>query len=184
MVVRAESPFVVKLREIPPEGLAKTLDLRGEWAEHALQGTDAELEPRSDLHADVELQKAHADVLARGKLVGVLTVPCSRCLTPAAVLVNAPFEMTFVPAGAEPEAGGEIEVTEELADLSTYENDEVDLEEMLREELLLALPMTALCTEACKGLCPTCGKNLNEGPCTCEPAPKDDRWAALKNLKL
>ncbi len=181
--MRAESPFVVKLREIPPEGLTRTLDLRGEWAERALQGTDAQVEAKSDLRADVELQKAHADVFVRGKLVGVLTSPCSRCLAPSAVLVNAPFELTFVPAESEPEAA-EIEVTEELADLATYENDEVDIEELLREELLLALPMAALCSEGCKGLCPTCGKNLNEGPCACEPAPKDERFSALRNLKL
>jgi uncharacterized protein len=184
LVVRAESLFVVRLREIPAEGLARTLDLRGEWAGRALDGTDAELEPESELRAEVELHKVHADVFVRGRLVGVLTVPCSRCLTPAAVAVKAPFELTFVPAGVEPEQGSELEVTEELADLATYENDEVDLEEMIREELLLALPMAAVCAESCKGLCPTCGKNLNEGPCTCEPAPKDDRWGALKNLKL
>jgi uncharacterized protein len=98
--------------------------------------------------------------------------------------MSAPFELTFVPAGAEAEAEAELEVTEDLADLATYENDEVDLEETLREELLLALPMAHHCREACKGLCPSCGKNWNEGPCDCRPSPSDDRWAALKNVKV
>lgn len=61
----------------------------------------------------------------------------------------------------------------------------VDLTADIREDILLALPSYPLCEESCKGLCPHCGKNLNEGPCSCRPEPDDlGRWAALDKLKL
>lgn len=58
----------------------------------------------------------------------------------------------------------------------------LDLDELLREDILLDLPSKFLCSEDCKGLCPRCGKDLNEGPCGCEPKEVDPRLAVLKNL--
>ena len=69
-------------------------------------------------------------------------------------------------------------------DVATYVDEQIDLEEALRAELLLALPIAPLCRDDCKGLCARCGKDLNEGPCACPPEPKDDRWAALRSVKL
>jgi uncharacterized protein len=107
-------------------------------------------------------------------------------VTPATLLIDAPFVVTFVPAGstAESDGGDEVEVSGEMADVITYDEDFVDLEETLREEVLLALPIAHVCDEACKGLCARCGKNLNEGTCDCKPDQPEDRWAALKNIKL
>jgi uncharacterized protein len=182
--VRKQSPFVIKLREIPPEGMTRTFDLAGDWARGALKGTEAQVVPPDGLTAEVELMKSQEDVYARGTIAGVLTLPCSRCLTPAPLAVKSDFEITYVPAGAEADVDEELEVTDEMADTATYENDEVDLEEMLREEVLLTLPIAHPCKESCKGLCATCGQNLNEGTCNCPPPPTDDRWAALKNVKV
>jgi uncharacterized protein len=73
----------------------------------------------------------------------------------------------------------------ERSDLDTdvIEGNELDLTEVAREQILLNLPETVLCREDCRGICPTCGKDLNEGDCSCGGGEIDPRWAALKDLK-
>ncbi|HJV09433.1 MAG TPA: DUF177 domain-containing protein, partial [Acidimicrobiales bacterium] len=63
-------------------------------------------------------------------------------------------------------------------------HDSVDLEPLVREALVLDLPLAPLCEEDCRGLCPTCGADLNLGDCDCPPAETDSRWAALDVLRL
>lgn len=190
-----DSPFIVLLRDIPPEGKRLGLDLTGDWTRAALAGLELPWAPGDrQLRADVELFKVQSDVVARGTLRGPLTVPCSRCAEPARLDLAAGFTSTFVPEGKllddEDASAGEKEMAAEQADVATYRDEEVDLEDTLRQQLLLALPYAPLCAEACKGLCPRCGKNLNEGPCSCGPTEKlpkgegRDPWAALRNIKL
>jgi uncharacterized protein len=78
---------------------------------------------------------------------------------------------------------GEREVAEEDLDTSFYRDDQIDLNEVLREQFYLALPMKPLCREDCEGLCPKCGTNLNTGTCTCATQWEDPRLAPLRNLK-
>ena len=92
---------------------------------------------------------------------------------------------------AEVEGAGDDEQVEragsfdlERADEELFDGKTIDLEPLVREQVLLALPMHAVCREDCKGLCGTCGKNLNEGECGCAPSQVDPRLAALKNIKL
>ena len=68
-------------------------------------------------------------------------------------------------------------------DFAPFEGDEIDLGELFREQILLAIPMTPLCREECKGLCPVCGADLNAGECSCERGEIDPRWSALADLK-
>src|SRR5215213_1252628 len=86
-----------------------------------------------------------------------------------------PFAHTYRPE--------EVELQAEDLILSAYEGDAVDLDELVREQILLALPSRHLCREDCKGLCQRCGANLNNGPCSCEQGEVDPRWAALADLK-
>jgi uncharacterized protein len=101
--------------------------------------------------------------------------------------------MTLFPeAGRSAGAGeGHIELEESDQTLDdgatstgTYSGDEIDLSELLRESLLLELPMRPLCSDDCVGLCSVCGKNLNQGPCGCVHDDVDPRWAVLKDLKV
>ena len=122
----------------------------------------------------------------RFRLVGTarteLELACSRCLDPFRLVVNAPFDIRYLPA-SEASAEPEREVEEEDLETSYYRDDQIDLNELLREQFYLALPMKPLCQEACKGLCPQCGTNLNAGECDCAPAWEDPRLAALRQLK-
>ena len=78
----------------------------------------------------------------------------------------------------------EVEIDEGEAEIGFYEGGGMELEDILREQVLLALPMQRVCNEACKGICPLCGKNRNETTCDCHVEAADDRWGALRNLQI
>lgn len=103
----------------------------------------------------------------------VLKAECRRCLTPVDVPVSERAGLVFT---TDPDAG-----EGEGYYLVPARAQEIDLREALREELLLAVPQFVECRPDCKGLCPTCGTNLNEGPCGCAKA-QDPRWDALRAL--
>lgn len=128
-----------------------------------------------DIHKDKE----------RFRLVGTvrtaLELPCSRCLEPFQLPVDASFDQRFLPA-SEMSTHDEREVQEEDVEISYYRDDQIDLNELLREQFYLALPMKPLCSEDCKGLCPQCGTNLNTASCACATAWEDPRLAPLRGL--
>ena len=76
-----------------------------------------------------------------------------------------------------------MELQDKDAAISYYEDDSLELEDVLREQMLLEVPIKTVCTEECKGLCPHCGRNLNTGECECAAKVSDPRWEALKGLK-
>lgn len=117
-----------------------------------------------------------------GTVKAELELGCSRCLEPYRLAVDAPFDIRYLPATAaatEPER----EIEEEDLETSYYRDDQIDLNELLREQFYLALPMKPLCQDECKGLCSQCGTNRNTGTCTCAPAWQDPRLAGLRALK-
>jgi uncharacterized metal-binding protein YceD (DUF177 family) len=117
-----------------------------------------------------------------GHLTGELELTCSRCLEPFTLPVAADFDLRYVP---RTENVGEDEREVEEDDLTTafYSEDEIDLGHLITEQFQLAVPMKPLCDEACKGLCPQCGTNLNTGSCDCTPQWTDPRLEALKHFK-
>ena len=180
----SDSPYRVPLRLIPPDGLDLTFDLSGAFAKKALEGTEGDPDS-ARLSASVNLQRIGHDLYVRGHVEGEVRLACSRCTQPAPFGVDAPFELTFIPETDREEGEGEVELKASDLDVGTYDGEAVELEETLREQLLLSFPIAPLCREACKGLCSRCGADKNEGDCTCPPEPPaGDRWAALKNVKL
>jgi uncharacterized protein len=127
----------------------------------------------------------------RYRLVGTvkaeLELMCSRCLEPFALPVDRSFDLRFLPAGAvEPETDvddEEIEVEDDDVALTFYRDEQIDLNELLREQFYVVLHMKPLCREDCKGLGPQCGTNLNAGTCDCSVSTNDPRLAPLRRLK-
>jgi uncharacterized protein len=107
-----------------------------------------------------------------GRMSGEVEEECRRCLTPTRAKVDEELHLLFADANDEESDESDVYMLEPRATT-------VDLRPALREQWLLAAPGFALCREDCKGLCPRCGADLNQGPCNCEPAI-DPRWAALK----
>jgi uncharacterized protein len=131
-------------------------------------------------HADV--RKDSEKVRLVGRLQTTLEVACSRCLEPFQIPVDTAFDLLFLPSAAEA-ATGEHEIDDADVGVSFYQDDVIDLAEVMREQFFLALPMKPLCREDCLGLCPVCGTNRNTGTCTCEANWIDPRMAPLSKFK-
>jgi uncharacterized protein len=122
------------------------------------------------------------DLRLRGKLAVGLDLQCARCLDPVRREVGREFELLYRPLGAD--AGrDELSVTDAEAEIGYYQGEGILLEDVLREQVLLALPLKVTCREDCKGLCPQCGKNLNQEQCSCAAPAEDPRWDALKDIR-
>jgi len=123
-----------------------------------------------------------ADIRLRGNFSGRFQVPCARCVEPVEIPLAAEFDLIFRPAGADSEAP-ERSITAPETEIGYYLRDSLLLEDVLREQVLLSLPVRTLCKPDCKGLCQRCGANRNSQTCTCEVGPKDPRWEALSGLR-
>jgi DUF177 domain-containing protein len=127
-------------------------------------------------HQDVE------DIRLVGKVEGQLEFSCARCLDPVIQDVDKSFDLIYRPLGVDRRAD-EVAISEAETEIGYYQGEGLLLEDALREQVLLATPVRALCREDCKGLCPQCGRNLNVEQCHCEQHLSDPRWDALSEIK-
>jgi uncharacterized protein len=118
-----------------------------------------------------------------GTVKTILELPCSRCLEPYTLPVDQRFDLRYQPHALNT-GEGEREIEEDDLTTAFYENDEIDLGQLMREQFYLALPMKPLCGDDCKGLCPVCGTNLNRATCDCNRSWDDPRLGALKELRI
>jgi len=123
-----------------------------------------------------------ADIRLRGTLAGRFKVPCARCVEPVEIPVSTDYDLIFRPVGADSDSA-ERAITAPETEIGYYQKDSLSLEDVLREQVLLALPVRTLCKPDCKGLCPRCGEDRNRQTCTCEEGPTDPRWAAMADLR-
>jgi len=127
-------------------------------------------------------KRAIEDIRLVGEFSTSLELSCARCLEPVTQDVERTFDLLYRPQGAD--AGiEEAPVAEAEAEISYYTGDGLLLEDVLREQMLLAVPLKVICREECRGLCPHCGKNLNHEQCSCAGSASDPRWSPLKDLK-
>lgn len=146
-----------------------------------LEDEGARLVAPAEVRVDASLKGE--EVRLRGKIATEVELLCDRCAAPQRAPLEVEFDTRFI---SQSKAAGEtnnVELLTEDMGLAAYEGDSVDLDELVREQLLLALPSRNLCREDCKGLCQKCGANLNAGQCSCEQRETDPRWAALAEFK-
>jgi uncharacterized protein len=136
-----------------------------------LSGVAAEVAPGSPVAVDVLLERVPEGIVVRGNLGAAWSAACSRCLDPVHGRIDVHVDELFELVPLEGE---------------TYKLDEdvIDLEPMVRDALLLELPLAPLCSDDCEGLCPNCGVNRNLTHCECVSHEIDPRWAALRSLEL
>jgi uncharacterized protein len=127
--------------------------------------------------------RSGSEVRLRGKITASAEVDCDRCLKTVGVPLETEFDVTYVPADQYLSSDA-AELQEEDLSLSVFDGETIDLDELVREQVLLAMPARALCGEECKGLCPTCGADRNTNPCDCQSGEIDPRWAGLKDLRF
>jgi uncharacterized protein len=159
------------------------VDREGSVLVEALVPADAELWRESGIEwggpVDVRLRAAYAgsgEVVVRGKVSGALAQECRRCLRPVTSRLDE--EVTLVYS-----ANVTSEDSDEGDAYPLPERGELDLSEALRGELILAANPYVVCDPACRGLCPRCGANLNEGACGCTAEEVDPRWESLRAIK-
>ncbi len=134
-----------------------------------------------DISGHIRLTRTQNGVLADVDPHGNLEVECGRCLDRMVQPLDFPFSEEFYQTVVV-NTGARLPKPEDPDVFFIDEAHRLDLEEPMREYALLNIPMLPLCREDCKGLCPQCGANLNEGPCDCDTDEVDDRLAALKRL--
>lgn len=149
----------INVKRIPVEGE----EFRGSESSEFLDVNDADVSFDRPVEFELHAQLQGRALLVTGKLRTEAMLRCSRCLRM--------FRQALV--------AGDFVVHQELSG-----EDFVDLTPQMREDIILALPQRALCQSSCKGLCPVCGKDWNEGVCRCNPLREDLRWQALDQLKL
>jgi uncharacterized protein len=124
---------------------------------------------------------ALGEIRVAGRVTVLMEADCDRCLEPARFPIDSDFTLYYRPV--EEGYGDEKEIDAGEAEMGFYEGDGVELNDVLREHVLLALPMQRVCSRDCKGICPVCGQNRNQVECHCQAETVDDRWAALKTIK-
>ena len=143
-------------------------------------------------HLNGKATRMGRKILVQARTSIPLKGQCKRCLKPVALDEQLELIRTWVP-GEEAHRGERHERRSEemeasfdpdTVDEETYEGKEIDLSPAVREQVLLSVPASPLCREDCLGLCPKCGKDLNEGDCGCDRSVIDPRWAALKGIQL
>jgi uncharacterized protein len=193
-MAKETSPYQVLVRDLPVHRrLEVTATQVGEWLKghpmrDALGAPDPDPEAGEGV-AELDLYADGTHAFAAGTFTGHLTVACSRCVGPVRLNLDETLRVTFMPPSEMPaedtvastEEGPEV--SEGDLDVFPYDGEKLDLEPLIREQFVLAIPFAPLCREDCKGLCPQCGIDRNTGTCTCEK-PIDPRLAALKGLKL
>ena len=122
------------------------------------------------------------DIRLKGRFDGRFQVPCARCIEPVEIPLTAEFDLIFRPAAADADPT-ERSITAPETEIGYYQGDSLALEDVLRERVLLSLPLKTLCKPDCKGLCPRCGVDRNRQPCSCDVGPSDPRWEALAGLR-
>ena len=172
----------INIATIPEAGLSVRFSIAGDaFADLAADRG----EPAFTLQAvDVagEIKRERQIVLFTGTLQTVVETACSRCLETAQVTINESFSNALLP---ETEVGKEeSELQAEDMDTTYYTGEIIDLGPLIVEQVLLQIPMKALCQESCRGLCPLCGENLNSGNCGCSVDTVDPRLAVLRKFKV
>ena len=126
--------------------------------------------------------RAGTEIFLGGAFDALTTAVCSRCAEEFELPIHRRFRYVLAPKAIND--GTDFALKAEDLEFSFYQGDEIDLTPLVREQVLLALAERPLCRDECRGLCPQCGANLNEGDCKCIVGGPDPRLAMLRNLKV
>jgi len=129
------------------------------------------------------IRRKGLEVELRGHLRAKAAVSCGRCLKSVELSIELDFTERFTPAVSWKDEE-QHELSEADLDLSAFDGEGIELDDLVKEEIMLALPGQTLCRDECKGLCANCGVDLNTGSCDCTTKQVDSRWEKLKDLKF
>ena len=205
--------MLVKIEEIQDRGLKRTEPIKAEVLKSALAESEG-FALVSSTPLSASFKKVSGRVFVTGKFTADLTCPCKRCTTDVPVPIDVDFSLRMIPEAMAPKVDDETDAAvdrraldkpkrraqrkeddDEADSAASFELDEIDaepfdgktidLDPVVREQVLLALPVSVVCRDDCKGLCTTCGQDLNEEDCGHGKVKEVDvRLAKLKDIKL
>ena len=159
--------------------IAGTPGARGRFAISEWLSATEEAACVSPVTGELTVDNAGSLLLVRGHLQVTLRMPCVRCLGEGEQELDIEVEEEFASEGASPEVET---IDRDEPELSAMSDFVLDAHEFARQQVVANMPMSFLCRPDCRGICPECGKDLNEGPCQCPRESGDDRWASLGEL--
>ncbi len=135
------------------------------------------------MDCEAELHRSHEFIELNGSYRTVLNIPCDLCLDKVSLDMNSDFRLDLVSEGNLPLPAGDVEITMDSPELDFYSGEELILDHYFEDQLILDLPYSFTCKENCKGLCSSCGVNLNYDTCKCRETEGSNPFAILKDLK-
>ncbi len=161
----------ILISDIPDEGLELEVNETVDVEEVML---------RAPVKGVLSINKIGKEVVVEGNIEAVAEFDCSRCLKKYSADLKLNINTTYHPLKELEE--GTHEIKEDELDIGFYSGNELDLLDVVREQILLNMPIKLLCDDACKGICPKCGKDLNLGDCNCSTEAVDPRFEVLKKV--
>jgi uncharacterized protein len=167
--------MIIDIDKIPKEGLNVSRDF--EFLNIDLVEENTIL--LSPTHAEVVVRRIGEEIWIKGKLTARLSFICSRCLTPFEYPVDSSFDLVYLPEELDLMKD---ELNEEDLGRGFYNNNQIDLHEVILEQLNLTFPLKPLCSEDCEGICAVCGQIRRDGNCACQVKEEEPRLQRLKNF--
>lgn len=135
--------------------------------------------------SDITIKREYDHLRANGRVTVPATLSCSRCLAGYALVIDSTFTIIFRKGLPLEEAEeDEIELGEQDLISTSYSGNEIDFTHEIEEQVSMEIPLKPLCSEGCKGLCPTCGVDFNKGSCDCARENINLKFGALKDFKV
>jgi len=169
--------MVIELESITRDPKVVALTIAAGAIDLEIDGTTL----KRDIEFEGSTERITGKAHLRGRISTETEIECTRCLEPVTKSLEIEFDDIFVDLADEP-VSDEMAVPGADLDESIAIDGKIDVAEVIREQIILALPEQTFCRADCKGLCPKCGENLNLIDCNCTESEIDPRWAALKNL--
>ena len=165
---------------IPEEGQTFVFSEDSAWFKRCFKDSDSLDFTLRQIDVSCLITKTSGTVFIKGTFSALIDICCSRCLENTKLSIGSDFAYNLIPAKTE--QSEDLELTPEELEVSYYQGDFIDLTAIVCEQIILQVPIKALCSEECKGLCQHCGANLNNSSCNCDSNVVDSRMAVLKNF--
>ncbi|MBN1553094.1 DUF177 domain-containing protein [bacterium] len=169
--------MIIKLLDIPPEGLNLSISISSD--EFEISSKYEIIEDPVKFDGNVKLMSSGC--LVSGHLKGSWKLSCARCLKFFTLPVDGKFRV-FFNRNFNKDTDSILELTQEQLEEKELNSNEINLTEIIREEMILRIPMKPICEGTCKGLCPSCGQDLNIASCNCEKNAVNPQFAKLKQF--
>lgn len=187
--VHKEVKMEIMLDDIPAEGLEISATRKDEWLNAvATEALGDAFQKKDKAELNIVLTRVNHEINLNGEIYVTFHPTCDRCLEVFLNKNKLELHLLIIPNDEyeemdKHETESEEGISTKDIEVVPYFGDRIDLGNLIREHLILSMPMKNICDENCLGLCQKCGKNLNEGKCSCKEDKVDSRWSALAKLK-